>query len=115
MADELCLPLIAGAALLWYLVCALRQLRTERSERPTFVWREASASGWSEWVELEDVSPTADYADVLSAVRDEAHPGTTAVQFALVVAPVDAPDYTLRVIFMSEVRESSHDLTATGC
>jgi len=105
MPEELTLPIIAAAILLWYLVCALRQRRTERSNEPTLVWREARVSGWSEWHELTAIGPTADYTSVLSAVRASASPDATAVQFASVVQPADAPDYTLRVLFMSTVRE----------
>ena len=48
MPDELYLPLIAAAVLLWYLVSALRQQRTGRSAGPRLIWREATAAGWSE-------------------------------------------------------------------
>jgi hypothetical protein len=105
MPEELTLPIIAAAILLWYLVCALRQGRTERSNEPTLVWREARVGGWSEWHELTAIGPPADYTSVLSAVRANASPAATAVQFASVVQPADAPDYTLRVLFMSAVRE----------
>jgi hypothetical protein len=73
MPEELTLPIIAVAVLLWYLVCALRQCRTERSNEPTLVWREARVSGWSEWHELTAIGPTADYTSVLSAVRASAN------------------------------------------
>ncbi|MGH3642229.1 MAG: hypothetical protein ACRDUX_24730 [Mycobacterium sp.] len=111
MADVLCLPVIAAAVLLWYLACALCQLRSEAAHTPIFVWREASETTWSDWIELEGVSPSADYATVLTAVRGEAHAYAVAVQFASVVRPPDAPDFTLRVLFTSAVREPSHDRT----
>jgi hypothetical protein len=113
MADVLCLPVIAAAVLVWYLACALCQLRSESTPTPTFVWREASQTTWSDWIELEGVSPSADYATVLAAVRGEAHAAAAAVQFASVVRPPDAPDFTLRVLFTSAVREPSHDRTLT--
>jgi hypothetical protein len=84
-------------------------MRTERTYSPIFVWREASESGWSDWMDLEDVSPSAEYASVLTVVRDRARDGATAVQFASVVQPTDAPAYTLRVLFMSAIREPAHD------
>jgi hypothetical protein len=105
MSEELTLPIIAAVVLLWYLVCALRQGQTERSTEPTLVWREATVHGWSKWRALSAVAPSADYTTVLSAVRVNATPDATAVQFATVVHPADAPDYTLRVLFMSAVRE----------
>jgi hypothetical protein len=108
MSDDLTLPLIAAGVLLWYLVCALRQWRTERraiEPEPTLVWREARVGGWSGWYELTDVSPSADYDCVLSAVRATASLDATAVQFATVVQPADAPAYTLRVLFMSAVQQ----------
>lgn len=103
--------MVAVAALSWCLWLALCQRRSDRSYSPTLVWREASYAGWSEWVDLEDVSPSAEYSDVLAAVREKAHPGVTAVQFASVVRPRGAPDYTLRVLFMSGVREPAPDRT----
>lgn len=106
MSEELTLPLIAAAALFWYLLCALCQWRTERSAEPMLLWREATAAGWSAWHELNAVAPSADYATVLDAVRARVTEGATAVQFASVVQPADAPDYTLRVLFMSAVREA---------
>ena len=62
--------MVAVAALSWCLWLALRQRRDDRSDSPTFVWREASDAGWSEWADLEGVSPSAEYSDVLAAVRD---------------------------------------------
>ena len=112
MPDELTLPLIAAGMLLWYLVCALRQRRTERSNVPVLVWREARVGGWSDWHELTALAPSADYTSVLSAVRASATPDATAVQFASVVQPADAPDYTLRVLFMSAVREPREPVLA---
>jgi hypothetical protein len=111
LPDELCLSVIVAAVLLWYLVRTLCQMRSERTHSPVFVWREASAAGWSDWMDLDDVSPSTDYAAVLTTVRDRAHDGATAVQFASVVQPSDAPAYTLRVLFMSAVREPAHDRT----
>jgi hypothetical protein len=109
MPDELYLPLIAATVLLWYLVCALRQRHDERSADPMFVWREATATGWSEWCDLTAVPTSTDYTGVLAAVRAHASRHATAVQFASVVHPADAPDYTLRVLFVSAVREPSPD------
>jgi hypothetical protein len=107
MPDELTLPVIAAAVLLWYLICALRQWRGERPAEPMLVWREATVGGWSEWHQLTAVAPSADYTGVLAAVRAKASPDATAVQFANVVRPADAPDFTLRVLFMSAVWEPS--------
>jgi hypothetical protein len=114
MSDDLTLPIIAAGVLLWYLVCALRQWRTERSiePEPTVVWREAGVGGWSDWYELTDVDPSADYDGVLSAVRANANPGGTAVQFAAVVKPAGAPAYTLRVLFMSAVQQQHENILA---
>jgi hypothetical protein len=109
MPDELYLPLIAAAVLLWYLVSALRQQRIGRSTGPTLVWREATAAGWSEWRDLVGVAPSTDYAGVVAAVRAQAGPHATAVQFASIVHPVDAPDYTVRVLFVSAVWEAAPD------
>jgi hypothetical protein len=116
MSEELALPMFAAVALLWYLVSALRQWRIERSTEPTLVWREATVSGWSGWRDLTAVVPSADYAGVLAAVRSNASPDATAVQFATVAHPSDAPDYTLRVLFMSAVCEPADDcgFRATG-
>ena len=112
MSDELTLPIIAAVVLLWYLVCALRQGRTERSTEPTLVWREATIHGWSEWRALNAVAPSADYTTVLSAVRVNATPDATAVQFATVVQPADAPAYTLRVLFLSAVQQRHETVLA---
>jgi hypothetical protein len=114
--DEIHLPLLAAAVLIWYLVCALRQARAERADGPSVVWREATAHGWTEWSELPDVSASACYDDVLTAVREHAAPASSAVQFAVVAHPAGAPEYTLRVLFMSEVRErfAARDLAVTG-
>jgi hypothetical protein len=111
MPEELTLPAIAAVLLLWYLVVSVRQWHTDRSARPTLLWREARFSGWSDWQELTTVAPSADYSTVLSAVRAEAAPDATAVQFATVVHPADAPAYTLRVLFMSAVREPGRGMT----
>ena len=117
MSEDLTLPIIAAGVLLWYLVCAVRQWRTERraiEPEPTVLWREARVGGWSDWYELTDVTPSADYDGVLSTVRANATPGATAVQFATVVQPADAPAYTLRVLFMSEVRERHETVLAVA-
>jgi hypothetical protein len=114
MSEDLTLPIIAAGVLLWYLVCALRQWRTERKTEPepTVVWREAGVGGWSDWYELTDVSPSADYDGALAAVRANASPDATAVQFATVVQPADAPAYTLRVLFMSAVQQRHETVLA---
>ena len=111
MPSELLMSLIVAAVLLWYLVRALCQMRSERIYSPIFVWREASEAGWSEWTDLDHVPPSTDYATVLTAVRNRAHDRATAVQFASVVQPTGAPAYTLRVLFTSPVREAAHDRT----
>ncbi|MET0475253.1 MAG: hypothetical protein ABW001_11515 [Mycobacterium sp.] len=112
MFDDVCLPMVAMAALSCCLWLALRQRRGERSDTPTMVWREASNAGSSEWIDLDEVSPSAAYSDVLAAVRRAAHPGVSAVQFASVVRPQGAPDHTLRVLFMSGVRDPAPDRTS---
>jgi hypothetical protein len=112
MAEDLYLPVIAVAALAWCLWLALCQRQTDRSHTPVLVWREASDAGFSEWKDLDGVPSTAEYSDVLAAVRRAAHPGVSAVQFASVVRPPDAPDYTLRVLFMSGVREPGPERTS---
>ena len=117
MSEDLTLPIVAAGVLLWWLVCALRQWRTERRSiepEPTVVWREAGVGGWSDWYELTDADPSTDYDGVLSAVRANANPGATAVQFATVVQPVGAPAYTLRVLFMSAVREAREPILAVA-
>ena len=48
MLEDLYLPVLAAVVLLWYLVCAVRQLRSEKPSSPKVVWREATALGWSE-------------------------------------------------------------------
>jgi hypothetical protein len=111
MLDDLYLPVIAIVVLSCCLVCALGQLRTDHPHGPTLLWREALDDGWSDWIALEGVSSVADYTAVLAAVREAAHPGAIAVQFAFVVRPCDAPEYTLRVLFLSDVREPGHDHT----
>jgi hypothetical protein len=113
MFEDLGLPLIAAAVLLWYLVCALWQRHDEKPAEPMFVWREATATGWSEWRDLIAVPASTDYTGVLAAVRAHASRHATAVQFASVVHPADAPDYTLRVLFVSAVREPSPDRPLT--
>ncbi|KAA0083357.1 hypothetical protein CIW52_13125 [Mycolicibacterium sp. P9-64] len=108
MSEDVTLPILAAGVLLWYLVCALRQWRTEKraiEPEPTLLWREAGVGGWSDWYELTGVDPATDYDGVLSAVRATATPGATAVQFATVIQPAGAPAYTHRVLFMSAVRE----------
>jgi hypothetical protein len=117
MSEDLTLPIIAAGVLLWYLVCALRQWRTERRSiepKPIVVFREAGAGGWSDWYEVTDVNPSADYDGVLSTVRANANPGATAVQFATVVQPADAPAYTLRVLFMSAVQPRHETILAVA-
>jgi hypothetical protein len=86
MPEELRLPVLAAAVLLWYLVRSLRQLRSEQRTSPTVVWRETAAMA-------------------------------TAVQFAVIAHPDDAPDYTIQVLFMSDVRELSlgRALASSGC
>lgn len=113
MSGELHLPLLAAAVLIWYLVCALRQTREEAPGGPTVVWREATAHGWSDWDDLADVHASASYDVMLAAVRIRASFEATAVQFAVVARPADAPDFTLRVLFMSEVRERTAARTPT--
>jgi hypothetical protein len=117
MSEELTLPIIAAGVLLWYLVCALRQWRTERRSiepEPAVVWREAGVGGWSDWHELADADPSDDYDRVLAAVRANANPGATAVQFATVVQAPGAPAYTLRVLFLSAVREAREPILAVA-
>jgi hypothetical protein len=117
MSEDLTLPIIAAGVLLWYLVCALRQWRTDRhtiEPKPTLLWREARVGGWSDWYELTGVDPATDYDGVLSAVRATATPGATAVQFATVVKPAGAPEYTLRVLFMSAVQEPHEPVLAVA-
>jgi hypothetical protein len=111
MLEELTLPVIAAAVLLWCLVCAVRQWRTAPSAEPTLIWREKGVGGWSEWRELKTLAPSAEYATVLTAVRTNASPAATAVQFASVVHPAGAPDYTLRVLYVSAAREPRRDHT----
>jgi hypothetical protein len=117
MLEDLYLPVLAAVVLLWYLVCAVRQLRSEKASSPKVVWREATALGWSEWIKLDGVPATAGYDAMLAAARDRASAVATAVQFAIVVRPDDAPDYTLRVTFVSAVCESvgGRDLVSTSC
>ena len=115
MPEDIHLPLLAAAVLVWYLVCALRQLRSDRSTAPVVVWREATAHGWTEWSESTDLSASDGYDEILEKVRGHAAATSSAVQFALVAHPVGAPDYTLRVLFMSEVRQrfAGRDLALT--
>ena len=105
MPEELLWPAVAAAMLCWYLVCALRQLRSEKPTSPKVVWRQVTEHGWSEWIRLDGVSATDGYDAMLAGARARACPSATAVQFAIVVHPVDAPDYTLRATFVSAVRE----------
>jgi|KBSSwiStaDraftv2_1062776.scaffolds.fasta_scaffold50889_4 hypothetical protein len=109
MPEELRLPAIATVLLISGLLCALRQARTGKSTTPTLVWRDATAEGWSEWHSLRDVSMDADHSDVLTAVRTLARDDATAVQFGIVAHPADAPDYTLRVLYMSHETPASPD------
>ena len=129
MPEELRLPLLAAAVLIWYLVCAVRQSRSEQATSPVVVWREATDRGWSDWTEMDDVSASVSYDAMLATARERATAAATAVQFAVVAHPDDAPDYTLRVLFMSAVCErssgdtprvapllpSGRELAATGC
>jgi hypothetical protein len=101
MPDEIRLPALAALLLLWGLVCALWQRRPGPSTAPRLIWRDATASGWSDWHSLRRISVDARHADILTAVRALARTDATAVQFAIVAHPADAPDYTLRVVFMS--------------
>jgi hypothetical protein len=117
MPEELRWPAVAVAVLLWYLACTGRQRRSERTRSPKVVWREATARGWSEWIRLDGVSATDGYDAMLAAARDRTAATATAVQFAIVVHPDDAPDYTLRATFVSAVREpvGGRDLLTNGC
>ena len=117
MLEELCLPVFAAVVLLSYLVCAVRQLRSEKEASPTVVWRETAGPGWSEWSELIDVRSNATYDSIFATVSGLAHPAATAVQFAVIAHPDDAPDYTIQVLFMSDVREpvGDRDLMPTSC
>lgn len=110
MPEDIHLPLLAAAVLVWYLVCALRQTRAEHSDVPAVVWREATEHGWTEWSGLPSVPSTVGYDAMLDAVRERAAATSSAVQFAVVAHPADDPEYTLRVLFMSEVRERFADL-----
>jgi hypothetical protein len=116
MPDELCLPILVGAMLLWYLACTLCQMRITPVASPHVVWREATTAGWTEWSGLTDVPASAGYDAILDAVRSRADAGAVGVQFAIVTQPDDAPAFTLRVLFMSAVREriSGRDLVAAG-
>lgn len=116
MPDELCLPILAAAVLLWYLVCALRQVRDEHIDGLKVVWREAGAAGWTDWADLDAVPASAGYDAILCAVREHAESDSTGVHFAIVTHPADAPAFTLRVVFMSAVRERSavRELVTTG-
>jgi hypothetical protein len=105
MPEELRWPAVAVAVLLWYLGCTVRQMRSEKTRSPTVVWREATGRGWSEWIRLDGVSATDGYDAMLAAARDRTGATATAVQFAIVVHPDDAPEYTLRATFVSAVRE----------
>jgi hypothetical protein len=91
MPEEPRLPALAAAVLVRYLMRSLPQLRSGKAASPKVVWREVTERGWSEWTRL--------------------------VQFAIVVHPVDAPEYTLRVTFVSAVRErtSRREVLTTGC
>jgi hypothetical protein len=117
MPEELRLPVLAVTVLLWYLMRSLWQLRSEQRTSPTVVWRETAGLGWSEWRQLVDVSSTATHDSMFASVCVRAHATATAVQFAVIAHPDDAPDYTIRVLFMSDVREpsSGRALVSTGC
>jgi hypothetical protein len=80
------------------------------------IWRDATVAGWSDWHSLHGVSVDTDHSDVLSAVRTLARADATAVQFGIVAHPVDAPDYTLSVLFMSfETAVAPNRDLATTC
>lgn len=111
MVEDVLLPMIVIVVLFFCMVCALHQLHSERTPWPTLVWREALECGWSDWFDLENVSSSADYSAVLTAAQEAAHSDAIAVQFASVVRPRGAPEYTLRVLFMSDVRETALDDT----
>lgn len=117
MPEELRWPAVAVAVLLWYLACTMRQMHSERTHTPKVVWREATERGWSEWIRLDGVSATDGYDAMLAAAREHAGATATAVQFAIVVHPDDAPDYTLRATFVSAVREpvAGRELLTNGC
>lgn len=116
MPEDIHLPLLAAAVLIWYLVCALRQTQSERSNTPEVVWREAAGHDWTEWSTLPEVTATVGYDAMLAAVRERATVTSSAVQFAVVAHRAGDPDYTLRVLFMSEVRErfAGRELVLTG-
>lgn len=105
MSEHLGLSVIVAAALLWCLVYAVWQTHSERAYGPTVVWREATERGWSEWTDLDDVAASAGYDAVLHEVRVRASADASAVQFAVVTHPDDAPGHTLRVLFTSAVQE----------
>jgi hypothetical protein len=105
MSSDLVLTAVVVVALLWALVCSLRQLHVERGTTVEVMWREATADGWSPWRRLDGVSPADDYDTMLTATQNAAHTNATAVQFASMMHPAEAPDYTLQVLFMSTVRE----------
>ena len=105
MSSDLLLTAVIVVALLWALVCSLRQLHAERATTVEVMWREATPDGWSPWRQLAGASPADDYDTMLTAAQNAAHIDATAVQFASMMHPADAPDYTLRVLFMSTVRE----------
>ena len=105
MSSDLVLTAVVVVALLWALACSLCQLHEERTFTVEVMWREATADGWSPWRRLDGVSPADDYDTMLTATQSAAHIDATAVQFASTMHPAEAPDYTLRVLFMSTVRE----------
>ena len=101
---ELLLAAFAVAGLVWCLLCTVRQQHGCGGAEPGWLWRQALADGWSDWIDLHGVSPLADYETVLGTVRSAAHPQAIAVQFAAVARPAGAPDHT-RVVFASAVRD----------
>ena len=115
MSEELRLPVFAAAVLLWYLMRSLRQLRSEQRTSPTVVWRETAGRGWSDWSELVGVSPKTTHDSIFGTVCDLAHATATAVQFAVIAHPDDAPDYTVQVLFMSDAREPSSIRALARC
>ncbi len=105
MSELLGLSVIVAVALLWSLGYTVWQARTQKATGPVVVWRESTENGWSEWTRLDDVPAAAGYDQLLGEVRHRARADAAAVQFAVVENPCDAPDYTLRVLFMSVVWE----------
>ncbi|SCX01848.1 hypothetical protein [Mycolicibacterium fluoranthenivorans] len=104
MPEHLLFAVLAIAALAWCLTYAAREQHRDRGTEPTWLWRQALPDGWSNWADLHNVSPTADYETVLATVRRAAQPSAIAVQFATVASTPGAPEHT-RVVFTSAVRD----------